>query len=178
MLCGIQQNNSAMHIVNAQYIFFFTRIQFFYHPGFSTLAIFLKRTLDGSKWETYPLQPFSAFALTFCRRSPWLRGVIRKRAPHSLLTVSRAEGSTFAWQPKLARNACVFHRRRGDSPGFSLLVSNSGHLEVSIRLELPVSESCLEALVFSGQQERIPVLTRHPAEQERRSCSLRYEDRE
>lgn len=123
-------------------------------------------------------KPFSAFALTSCRRSPWLCSVIRKRAPHSLLIVSRAEGSTFAWQPKLARNACVFHRRRGDSPGFSLLVSDSGHLEVSIRPELPVSESCLETLVFSGQQERIPVLTRHPTEQERRSCSLRYEDRE
>lgn len=158
--------------------FFFYTNTVFLSSWLFYFSNFLKRTLDGSKWETYPLQPFSAFALTSCRRSPWLRGVIRKRAPHSLLTVSRAEGSTFAWQPKLARNACVFHRRRGDSPGFSLLVSNSGHLAVSIHPELPVSESCLETLVFSGQQERIPVLTRHPAEQERRSCSLRYEDRE
>lgn len=104
--------------------------------------------------------PFAnPFALTSCRLSPWLCGVFRKRAPHSLLVVSRAEGLTFAWQPMLTRNACVFHGRRGDSPGFSLLVSDSGHPEVSIDLQLPVSESCLETLVVSGQQELIPVLT-------------------
>ena len=123
-------------------------------------------------------KPFSTFALTSRGLSSWLRSGIRKRAPHSLLIVSRADGSTFAWQPRLARNVCVFHGSRGDSPGFSLLVSDSGHLEVSICLELPISESSLEALVFSGQREHIPVPTWCAAEQEGRPCSLRYEGME
>lgn len=123
-------------------------------------------------------RPSGASALTSRRPSSWPNSVIRKQTPGSLLIVSRADGSTFAWQPWLARKVCALHGRRRDSPGFSPLVSDSGHLEVGICLELPVSESCLEPPVFSGQREHIPVPAWCPAEQERKPCGLRYEGRE